>query len=219
MAGAIRAKICGIKDSAAMSAAVGGGAAYIGLVFFAKSPRNVSHAVARDLAGQVPPGVCKVALTVNMADAELQALLSDVPLDMLQLHGNESPERVAEVKALSGLPVMKAIGISDPSDLAAIEAYSAVADQLLIDAKPPKGAPLPGGNGIAFDWRLLAGRRWACPWMLAGGLTPANVAEAAARTGAAQVDVSTGVERGPGVKDPDLIEAFLETLKQPALQS
>lgn len=161
------------------------------------------------MAAEVPVGICKVALTVNADDAMLDALLAQVPIDMLQLHGNESVERVAAVQARYGLPVMKAVGVAGPDDLAALDAYSKVADQLLVDAKPPEGADLPGGNGLIFDWRLIAGRRWACPWMLAGGLTAANVAEAVARTGARQVDVSSGVESAPGFKDPALIASFV----------
>ena len=155
------------------------------------------------LAASVPPGVAKVALTVDADDAALDALLARVPVDMLQLHGHESPERVAEVRARYGLPVMKAVGVAGEEDLPALDDYGRVADQILVDAKPPKGADLPGGNGLAFDWRLIAGRRWPVPWMLAGGLTPENVAEAIRLTGARQVDVSSGVESMPGVKDPD----------------
>ena len=154
-------------------------------------------------------GVAKVALVVNANDAFLDQMTDAVPLDMLQLHGKESPERVAEIRARYGLPVMKAIGVADQEDLAAIDAYSAVADQLLIDAKPPRDAVLPGGNGLTFDWQLLQSRKyWTKPWMLAGGLTADNVAEAVTLTGAQQVDVSSGVETAPGVKDATLIEDF-----------
>jgi phosphoribosylanthranilate isomerase len=128
---------------------------------------------------------------------------------MLQLHGHEPPDRVASLRSRHGLPVMKAVGVATADDLPALDAYAAVADQLLVDAKPAPGAALPGGNGVAFDWRLIAGRRWPVPWMLAGGLTPANVAEAVRLTGARQVDVSSGVEAAPGVKDADLIRAFV----------
>ncbi|MEO9630564.1 MAG: phosphoribosylanthranilate isomerase, partial [Sulfitobacter sp.] len=156
-------------------------------------------------------GICKVALTVNADDAALDALLAAVPfLDMLQLHGSESPARVAEVKARYGLPVMKAVGVADRADLAVLNDYVTVADQLLVDAKPPKDAVLPGGNGLAFDWRLIAGRRWPKPWMLAGGLNADNVGEAIALTGARQVDVSSSVESAPGVKDAERIRAFCE---------
>lgn len=206
----MRVKICGLSDQASLTRAVGCGAAYVGFVFFEKSPRDVSAEQARALGLTVPAGVCKVALTVNATDAALNAILDRVPLDMLQLHGSESPERCAEVREKFGLPVMKAVGIADEADLPALEDYARVCDQLLVDAKPPKGAERPGGNAIAFDWRLIAGRRWAVPWMLAGGLTPENVAEAIRLTGALQVDVSSGVERAPGVKDGDKIERFIK---------
>lgn len=207
----IRVKICGLSDAAGVRAAVAAGAGYVGFVFFAKSPRNVSVAQAASLALEVPPGVAKVALVVNADDSALDEITNAVPLDMLQLHGSESPERVAEIRGRYGLPVMKAVGIAGPEDMAAIDQYAAVADQLLIDAKPPKDADLPGGNGLAFDWRLLAGRKyWTRPWMLAGGLTPENVAEAIRLTGARQVDVSSGVESAPGVKDAAKIAAFCE---------
>jgi phosphoribosylanthranilate isomerase len=205
----MRVKICGLKTAETLAAATEAGAAYVGFVFFAPSPRNIEIAEAAPLATMAKPGVCKVALTVDATDAFLDTLLESVPIDMLQLHGRETPERVAEVRARFGLPVMKAIGVADEGDLAAIADYAAVADQLLIDAKPPKGARLPGGNALAFDWRLIQGRRWALPWMLAGGLTPENVAEAARLTGAEQVDVSSGVESAPGVKDPARIRAFI----------
>lgn len=210
MAPPVRVKICGLSDPAHVAAAAAAGAAYLGFVFFAKSPRHVVPGRAADLAGVVPPGLCKVALTVDATNAELDAILAALPADMLQLHGAESPARVAEVKARYGLPVMKAVGVAEQADMAAIDTYSEVADQLLIDAKPPKGAELPGGNGLAFDWHLLAGRKyWRRPWMLAGGLTPENVALAIDCTGARQVDVSSGVETAPGVKDEGLIRAFL----------
>jgi phosphoribosylanthranilate isomerase len=208
-----RVKICGLRDAAMLDAAVQAGAAYVGLVFFEKSPRNVTLAQAAALAAMVPAGVAKVALVVDADDAQLDALLAQVPVDILQLHGSETPARVTEVKARYGLPVMKAVGVAGPDDLAALETYAQVADQLLVDAKPPKGADLPGGNGLSFDWRLIAGRRWPVPWMLAGGLTPANVAQAVALTGAGQVDVSSGVETAPGVKDAALIAAFCAALR------
>lgn len=206
----IRVKICGLTAAADVSAAIEAGAAYVGFVFFGKSPRNVSLAQARTLALGVPPGVAKVALTVDADDAMLDALTDQVPLDFLQLHGHESPARVAEVKTRYGLPVIKAIGIAEAADLAQIDVYGGAADQLLIDAKPPPGATRPGGNALAFDWGLIAGRDWPLPWLLAGGLNPDNVAEAVARTGARQVDVSSGVEVAPGVKDADLIRAFID---------
>lgn len=208
MSANIQVKICGLTDPEDVPAAVDAGARYVGFVFFEKSPRHLSLERAAKLAAEVPVGVCKVALTVNATDEDLDALLAAVPIDMLQLHGVETPARVAEVKARYGLPVMKAVGIASSEDLPALDAYLHVADQILIDAKPPKGAELPGGNGLAFDWRLIAGRRWPVPWMLAGGLAPENVAEAVAMTGARQLDVSSGVESAPGVKDPARILAF-----------
>ncbi|SLN64764.1 N-(5'-phosphoribosyl)anthranilate isomerase [Pseudoruegeria aquimaris] len=205
----VKVKICGLRDAANIAAAAQAGAAYVGFVFFPKSPRNVSLSEAAGLAATVPEGVRRVALTVNADDAFLADLVAQVPLEMLQLHGSESPERVAEVRARFGLPVMKAIGIAEAGDLDKIAPYEAVADQILVDAKPPKGADLPGGNGATFDWDLIAGRQWQTPWMLAGGLTETNVAEALRRTGATQVDLSSAVESAPGVKDPTLIRRFL----------
>lgn len=206
----VRVKICGLRTAADVAAVAAAGAAYAGFVFFPKSPRHLTLETARDLALGAPEGLCKVALTVDADDAALDAIVEAVPLDMLQLHGRESPERVAEVKARYGLPVMKAMGVADEGDLAGLMEMSLAADQLLIDAKPPKGADLPGGNGLAFDWRLLVGRKWLKPWMLAGGLTPEIVAQAVRLTGARQVDVSSGVESAPGVKDPAKIAAFVQ---------
>lgn len=202
-------KICGLRHHDQVAAAAAAGARYVGLVFFARSPRAVTAAEAAAVAGQVPAGVARVGLFVDPDDDLLDRTLARVPLDIVQLHGSESPDRVAAVKALTGLPVMKAVGLSDAADLPALTDYGLVADMLLVDAKPPKGADLPGGNGLAFDWRLLAGRRWLRPWMLAGGLNPGNVAEAIRLTGAPAVDVSSGVETVPGVKDAALIRAFV----------
>lgn len=206
----VRVKICGLRDERHIKAALKAGATYLGFVFFQKSPRHITYDLAADLATKVPAGIAKVALTVDMADAELDDLLKHVPIDMLQLHGQESPARVAELRQRHGLPVMKAVGVSGPDDLEKLVEYEKVADQLLVDAKAPKGAVLPGGNGLPFDWRLIAGRRWPVPWMLAGGLTPENVKEAIQRTGARQVDVSSGVEGAPGAKDESLIHAFIK---------
>ena len=212
----IRVKICGLRTAADVEAVARAGAAYAGFVFFAKSPRNLSIAEAKLVALAAPTGLAKVALVVNADDAALEAILSQVPIDMLQLHGAESPERVSEVRTRFGLPVMKAVGLSGEADLAAIMDYSLVADQLLIDAKPGSGTDLPGGNGLAFDWRLLVGRRWLRPWMLAGGLTPDNVAEAVRLTGVQQVDVSSGVESAPGVKDYAKVAAFVTAARRTA---
>jgi phosphoribosylanthranilate isomerase len=202
-------KICGLSQPAHVHDAVGAGARYLGFVFFPKSPRAVTAEVAAELSALVPVGVAQVGLFVNPDDALLEQVLALVPLDIIQLHGSETPERVAQVKALTGLPVMKAVGISGPEDLGQLTEYGLVADMLLVDAKPPKNADLPGGNGLAFDWRLLVGRHWLRPWMLAGGLTPDNVAEAVRLTGAPVVDVSSGVESAPGVKDAQMIHRFI----------
>ena len=202
-------KICGLTSPEGIAAAVSAGARYLGFVFFAKSPRHVTPEQAAALAAEVPLGIAKVGLFVNPDDALLQTVLAQVPLDMIQLHGSESPARVTEVRALTGLPVMKAVGVAEPRDLDALWDYGLVADMLLIDAKPPKDAELPGGNGLAFDWRLLVGRKFLTPWMLAGGLTPDNVAEAVRLTGARIVDVSSGVESAPGEKDGALIRDFV----------
>ena len=217
MSGDIRVKICGltrVEDVAAVAAA---GAAYAGFVFFPKSPRNVSIEAARNLAIEVPVGIAKVALVVNADDAALDAITAAVPLDILQLHGSETPERVTEIRTRYGLPVMKAVGVADADDVAKLDIYAQVADQILVDAKPPKDAVLPGGNGVSFDWRLISARRWTRPWMLAGGLTPENAAEAVALTGTRQVDVSSGVESAPGVKDAGLIRDFVSAVRVPSL--
>lgn len=204
-----RVKICGLSTQEGLQACVDHGATYVGLVFFEKSPRNVDIETAQRLAVSVPVGIAKVALVVNACNESLDAITSAVPLDILQLHGSETPERVLEIKARYGLPVMKAVGIADAADLITLDIYNDVADQILIDAKPPQNADLPGGNGLSFDWTLIAERRWPKPWMLAGGLTPDNVAEAIALTGAPAVDVSSGVEQSAGVKDAFKIAAFI----------
>lgn len=204
----VSVKICGLKDPRHIAAAANAGARYIGFNFFPKSPRSVTVDEAAELMLDVPVGVAKVALVVNMDDAGIDKILLRTTTHMIQLHGSETPERVAAVKARFGLPVIKAIGIAGPGDVSQIEEFAGAADQLLIDAKAPKGADLPGGNGISFDWRLVQRKYWPCPWMLAGGLTPENVAEAIRLTGAKQVDVSSGVETAPGIKDDRLIAAF-----------
>ena len=212
----IRVKICGLKTPQDIAAAAEAGAAYIGFNFFAKSPRSVTPQEAAALAVEAPIGMCKVALVVNADDAMLDEITSVVPLDMIQLHGQETPERVAEVKARYGLPVMKVLGVSSLEDVQRIDVYEGVADQILVDAKAPKDAVLPGGNGVAFDWRLLAQKKyWRAPWMLAGGLNPENVAEAIRVTGARQVDVASGVESAPGKKDPARIKSFCEAANAP----
>lgn len=210
MTGQVPVKICGLIEPATVAAAVGAGARYLGFNFFPKSPRYVTPEQAGALMLEVPVGVAKVSLTVDADDATLDSIVSATTTDILQLHGHESPERVAEVRARYGLPVIKALGIADADDLAQIDLYAEVADQLLIDAKAPKGAVLPGGNGLPFDWELLRNRKyWTKPWLLAGGLTPMNAALAIAKTGATQLDVSSGVESAPGVKDAEMIRAFI----------
>lgn len=206
----VSVKICGLTQPDQVAAAVAAGARYLGFNFFPKSPRYVDPDTCARLAVEVPPGVAKVALVVNPDDALLDEITAKAPIDMIQLHGQESPERVAEIRARYGLPVMKVVGVAGPEDVARLDDYTDVADQILVDAKAPKGADLPGGNGVPFDWTLLQGRHWTLPWMLAGGLTPANVALAVRLTGARQVDTASGVESAPGVKDPEMMRAFVE---------
>ena len=214
--GGARVKICGLTESSDIDAAVAAGAAYVGFVFYQPSPRDLPLDRARALALAVPPGVAKVALLVDPDDGALDAIMQTVPLDMIQLHGAEPPDRVRQVRGRTGLPVMKAVGIREAVDLARIADYEGVADLILVDAKPPRDAARPGGNGAGFDWRLIAGRDWMAPWMLAGGLTAQTVGEAMRVTGARQVDVSSGVEARPGVKDPARIAAFCDAVAQAA---
>ncbi len=207
--GQVRVKICGLRTKADVTACAAAGAAYIGLNFFPPSPRFLTLDQGRELALFASDGLAKVALVVDADDALLDAIVDAMPLDMLQLHGKESPDRVAALRTRYGLPVMKVVGVSSEGDLAALMEYSLVADQLLVDAKAPKDAILPGGNGLSFDWRLVAQRRWLRPWMLAGGLTAHNVAEAVRLTNVRQVDVASGVESASGVKDSAKIAAFV----------
>ncbi|WP_278877576.1 phosphoribosylanthranilate isomerase [Paracoccus yeei] len=213
----VSVKICGLKDAGTVDAAVSAGARYLGFVFFPKSPRHVTPEQAAELATRVPVGIARVGLFVDPDDAALQSVLDRVPLDIVQLHGTETPARVAEVKALTGLPVMKAVGIAEPADLDRLWDYGLAADMLLVDAKPPRDAALPGGNGLAFDWRLLVGRQMLKPWLLAGGLTPENVNAAIRLTRAQGVDVSSGVESAPGVKDAERIRQFVARATAPVL--
>lgn len=208
----IRVKICGLTRPEDVAACASAGISYIGLNFFPKSPRYVTPDQARDLSLATPDGMARVGLFVDPDDSVLGQVTSVVPLDFIQLHGQESPARVQDVKARFGLPVIKAVGLARPEDLPALERFEAVADQLLVDTKAPKDATLPGGNGLAFDWKLIAGRRWARPWMLAGGLTVENVAQAIAMTGARQVDLASAVESAPGIKDAARIAAFAEAV-------
>jgi len=206
----VAAKICGLSSEAAVAAAVAGGAAYLGFVFYPPSPRAVSADEAARLCAGVPAGIARVGLFVDAEDEAIAAVLATAPLDILQFHGSESPPRVAEARARFGLRVIKAVAIAKPQDVCAAAPYDGVADLLLFDAKPPRRVDaLPGGNGLAFDWGLIAGRKWRRPWMLSGGLTAELLPEAVRVSGAAAVDVSSGVERRPGDKDPEKIRAFL----------
>ena len=207
-------KICGLTSETSIKHAVTAGADYIGFVFFSKSPRYVTFSQAAGLTALIPESVIKVALVVDPNNTLLSDMVKRVPIDMIQLQGRESPQRVREIKELTGLPVMKAVGVSEPADLEIIDSYATVADQLLIDAKPAKGSILPGGNGLTFDWKLMSGKTWDLPWMLAGGLNAENVAEAIQMTGTAQIDVSSGVEKTPGDKDPDKVTLFIQKAKQ-----
>jgi len=206
----IAAKICGLSSEAAVEAAVAGGAAYVGFVFYKPSPRAISPRRAAELCASVPASVKRVALFVDADDIAIQAVLDAAPIDILQFHGAETPERVAQAKQRFGRSVMKAISVAGPDDVDAASRYEGVADLLLFDAKPPRRADaLPGGNGLAFDWRLIAGRDWRLPWMLSGGLTAELLPEAVRISGATAVDVSSGVEISPGQKDVMKIRAFL----------
>lgn len=206
----VEVKICGIRDPDAMAAAVEGGARWVGLVFYERSPRHLAPALAAELARMVPTGVRTVGLFVDPDEEYLASVVARVPLDLIQLHGDETPERVAGIRAAHAMPVMKALKVGEAGDLDRVAAYAGSADRLLFDARPPaRVAALPGGNGIPFDWRLLAGRRFPLPWMLSGGLGAANLREAVAVSGARAVDVSSGVEDRPGHKDPALVREFL----------
>ncbi len=208
---AIEAKICGLKTAEAVETAIAGGAGLIGMVFFARSPRNIDPQAAGALSLLAAGRATRVGLIVDETDERIASILEACPLDMLQLHGKETPERVAAIKTRFGLPVMKAVQIGEATDLARARDYEAVADRLLFDAKPPasKTDALPGGNALSFDWSLLAGQSFGRPWMLAGGLTPANLAEAVRATGARSVDTSSGVEDRPGEKNLQKIKDFL----------
>ncbi|MDB5595480.1 MAG: phosphoribosylanthranilate isomerase [Hyphomicrobiales bacterium] len=209
-------KICGLSTPPALRAALASGTDLVGFVFFPKSPRHLSLDTAMALAELTGNRAVKVALTVDADDDTLAAIVQRVQPDMIQLHGHESPARVAQIRAQFGLPVIKAIGVSSAADLADVAAYAATADRLLFDAKPPAGADLPGGNGLAFDWQLLHDLALPAPFMLSGGLHADNGAEAARQTGAAAVDVSSGVESAPGRKDVKKIAAFIAALRHGA---
>ncbi len=206
-------KICGLKTEEALNAALAGGASHVGFIFFPRSPRHIAPGEAGRLREAARGRAKAVAVTVDADHATLDAIVSTMSPDMLQLHGKETPERVATVKARYGLPVMKAFSVCEARDLEAIALYRGVADRFLLDAKPPAGAELPGGNGVPFDWRLLAGLDAGVDYMLSGGLNAANIAEALRLTSPPGIDISSGVESAPGVKDAALIEAFFRAVR------
>jgi len=206
---ALLVKICGLKTPDTLDAALSVGADLVGFVFFAASPRNLNPSAAKALGAQVAGRAGKVALTVDATDEMLFDIVAALKPDMLQLHGHESPERVGVVRARFGLPVIKALPIAGRADLAPIRLYEKVADHILFDARPPREATRPGGLGTPFDWALLANLAISVPFILSGGLDPANVATALSITGADGVDVSSGVERAPGEKDIGKIAAFV----------
>lgn len=207
----VTAKICGINDPVAMRTAVDGGASHVGLVFYPPSPRSVTPAKAAELAAVAGTRAVRTGLFVDPDDRLIDEVLAQAPLDLIQLHGRESPERVAALRRRAGRPVMKAIRVGGTADIEGATAYLDAADWLMFDALPPKDMTnaLPGGNAVAFDWALLSGRAWPLPWMLAGGINAGNVADAVRLSGARVVDTSSGVEDAPGRKNPDKIRAFL----------
>jgi phosphoribosylanthranilate isomerase len=211
----VAAKICGLKTPESIAAAIDNGAAFIGFNFFKKTPRYIEPEVAAALGRPLPASVVKTGLFVDDDDERIAAILAAVPLDLLQLHGTETPERVAAIKAKFGVPAMKVVKVSSAADIARARAYEGVADRLLFDAQPPKEMvhAMPGGNAVSFDWTLLKGFRSRLPWMLSGGLTAANLAQAVTVSGAPAVDVSSGVEDRPGEKNVSKIKAFLDAAR------
>ena len=210
-----KAKICGLSTRETVNAAVDGGAAYLGFIFFEKSPRNLTPEAAARLVAPIRGGAVKtVAVTVDPDDALIDRLMATMKPDFIQAHGRETPARVRQIAERSGAGVIKAFSVSSASDVDQARAFETVVEQFLFDARPVEGSVLPGGTGARFDWTLLEGRRFARPHFLAGGLDPWNVAEAIRVSGAPLVDVSSGVERGPGLKDPALITAFLDAVKR-----
>ena len=211
----VSAKICGLNTAESIAAAVSGGADFVGIVFYPPSPRYVPPEQAADLVRTLPSSVTSVGLFVDASDDVISESLESVKLDMLQLHGNESPDRVRELRETFGRKTIKAIKVETAADVEAAGAYDGSADWLLFDAKPPKNmtGALPGGNALAFDWHLLEDRSWKKPWMLSGGLNAENVVEAISISGATAVDVSSGVEDRPGFKNPTMITNFLNAIK------
>jgi len=211
-------KICGLKTPEALDAALAAGADMVGFVFFGPSPRNLTLPAARVLGEQVKGTARKVALSVDAGDEQLSDIIAALKPDLLQLHGREAPERVVAVRTRFGLPVAKAIPVETRDDLSPVRLYTKVADWILFDARPPQNATRPGGLGRAFDWHLLDGVDRTLPFMLSGGLDAGNIAEALRITGAPAVDVSSGVESAPGVKDPEKIRAFVRAARAAAVQ-
>jgi len=210
----VQAKICGISTPEAVAAALAGGAAYLGFVFFEKSPRNLAPEAAERLAQSVRGKAKVVALLVDPSDSEVDRVASVLKPDLIQLHGKETPARARAIGERTGAGIVKALPVSGSADLTAAADFDTVVEHLMFDAKPAKDAGRPGGHGEAFDWTLLAGRRFRRPWFLAGGLDPWNLTDAVRQSGAPLLDVSSGVERGPGLKDPALIAAFLDAAKR-----
>ncbi|KSV65517.1 N-(5'-phosphoribosyl)anthranilate isomerase [Sinorhizobium sp. GW3] len=207
-------KICGLKTAEAAERAVALGASHVGFIFFPKSPRNIEPDDAGRIADRIRGQAKIVAVTVNADNDELDEIVSALNPDILQLHGSEDAERLLTVKAMYGLPVMKALSVREASDLEKIDAYIGIADRFLFDAKPPKGADLPGGNGVSFDWKLLDALDGSVDYMLSGGLNADNIGEAMAQTNARAIDISSGVESAPGVKDLKLMESFFNAVRQ-----
>lgn len=211
----LRTKICGVSTPEAVRAAVDGGAAFLGFMFYPKSPRNIDPGVAARLAPLAQArGVKIVAVAVDPSDNEIDAIMASLAPDLIQLHGKESPARVREIAQRTGRGIIKVVAVSEASDVTAAKSYEPLVEHLMFETKPPRDAERPGGLGVPFDWSLLEGRRFERPWFLAGGLNPWNVAEAVMASGAPMVDVSSGVERGPGLKDPALITAFLDAVRR-----
>lgn len=209
----VLAKICGINDAAALQTAVDHGADMLGFVFYPPSPRNLTADAAEELLRDLPSGIDRVGVFVDPETDFLDAILAKARLDLLQLHGDETPDRCRALSIYFGLPIIKAFKVSEKADLDRARDYEDIVDWLMFDAKPPKGAKLPGGNAASFDWTIMQNARFQRPWMLSGGLTPENLAQAVKRSGAPAVDVSSGVESAPGKKDPAKIRAFLDAAR------
>jgi len=210
----VQAKICGVSSPEAVTAALEGGAAFLGFMFFARSPRNIAPEAAARLAEPVRGRAKVTAVLVDPSDAEVDRVAQILAPDLIQLHGAETPARARAIGERAQAGIIKVLPVAEASDLDAAAAYDGLVEHLMFETKPPKDAERPGGLGVAFDWTLLSGRRFQRPWLLAGGLNPWNVAEAIAASGAPIVDVSSGVERGPGLKDPALITAFLDAVRR-----